>query len=269
MLDALFGAEEEFDYTSTTTPAPLRRPGAGGLERASRRRRRAREGRPAGRPSSCAALGSPARLAGQLGIATMEAAAAQSARSRARRRSASSRRCAPASRRRGVAGSTFDHVAREARRLARPAALLLRHQGAAAGRGRPPRLRAAHGALDAQLAPARDADDFIDVLVASLEATRRARTPSSSRVVFELFTLSRRNEDIAAEYAELMRRTREQVAALLGAQAGRRRAAPARRARGDRRVLFCARRRPRLRMLAEPERDFARRSTPARSRSAR
>ena len=46
---------------------------------------------------------------------------------------------------RGAAGSTFDHVAREAGRLARAAALLLRHQGAAAGRGRAARLGPAPG----------------------------------------------------------------------------------------------------------------------------
>src|SRR5213593_4395616 len=40
--------------------------------------------------------------------------------------------------RRGAAGSTFEHVAR-------PAALLLRHEGAPARRGRAPRLRPAHG----------------------------------------------------------------------------------------------------------------------------
>ena len=34
--------------------------------------------------------------------------------------------------------------------------------------------------------------------------------PDFVTLVFELFTLSRRNADIAVEYAELMRRTREQ-----------------------------------------------------------
>ena len=41
--------------------------------------------------------------------------------------------------------------------------------------------------------------------------------PDFVTLVFELFTLSRRNADIAAEYAELMRRTREQVAEMLAA----------------------------------------------------
>ena len=39
--------------------------------------------------------------------------------------------------------------------------------------------------------------------------------PDFVTLVFELFTLSRRNDEIAVEYAELMRRTREQVAAML------------------------------------------------------
>jgi hypothetical protein len=37
-------------------------------------------------------------------------------------------------------------------------------------------------------------------------------------LTFELFTLSRRNPEIAAEYTELVRRTREQVAAVLAAK---------------------------------------------------
>ena len=42
---------------------------------------------------------------------------------------------------RGAAGSTFEHVAARGGRQPRPPALLLRDQGAAAGRGRPPRRR--------------------------------------------------------------------------------------------------------------------------------
>ncbi len=41
--------------------------------------------------------------------------------------------------------------------------------------------------------------------------------PDFVTLVFELFTLSRRNADIAAEYAGLMRRTREHVAVMLDA----------------------------------------------------
>jgi AcrR family transcriptional regulator len=69
-------------------------------------------------------------------------------------------------------------------------------------------------ALDEQLAPARNADDVIDALVASLKRFVTDE-PEFITVVFELFTLSRRNEDIAAEFAELLRRLREHVAELL------------------------------------------------------
>ena len=119
------------------------------------------KGRPAGRPSRVRAAALAFRLAGQLGLEPWRPRPSSSARSRARRPSASSRRCARASPGAASAGSTFDHVAREARRLARAAALLLRHQGAAAGRGRAPRLRAAHGR-------------------ASTSSSRRRATPTTS-----------------------------------------------------------------------------------------
>ena len=116
--------------------------------------------------------------------------------------------------RRGVAGSTFDHVAREAgvsRGLLhyyfgtkeRLLAEVVRHDC---------ELRML--ALDEQLAPARDADDVIEALVASLKRVVKDE-PEFITVVFELFTLSRRNEEIASEFAELLRRTREHVAQLL------------------------------------------------------
>jgi hypothetical protein len=38
-------------------------------------------------------------------------------------------------------------------------------------------------------------------------------------VVFEIFTLSRRNDEVAAEFVSLLQRTREQVAAVLNAKA--------------------------------------------------
>jgi hypothetical protein len=75
-------------------------------------------------------------------------------------------------------------------------------------------------------------------------------------LVFELFTLSRRNEDIAAEYGGLMRRMREQVAGML---AGAERegilhlhAEPEAVAE----ILFSLGDGFALRMLAEPDRDF-------------
>ena len=116
--------------------------------------------------------------------------------------------------RRGVAGSTFDHVAREAQvsrgllhyyfgTKERLLAEVVRHDC---------ELRMA--ALDEPLAPARDADDVIDALVASLKRFVKDE-PEFVVVIFELFTLSRRNEEIASEFGELLRRTREHVAKLL------------------------------------------------------
>lgn len=72
-------------------------------------------------------------------------------------------------------------------------------------------------ALDAALAQAQTADDFIAVLVASLEDVVR-NDPGFVTLVFELFVLSRRHEDVAAEFTELLSRPREQVAALLQAK---------------------------------------------------
>ena len=71
--------------------------------------------------------------------------------------------------------------------------------------------------LDEQLGGARTADDFINTLVSQLEHVVR-HEPATWMVIFELFSLSRRNEEIAAELAELLRRTREHVAALLAAK---------------------------------------------------
>src|SRR6266508_757066 len=136
--------------------------------------------------------------------------------------------------RRGVAGSTFDHVAREARvsrgllhyyfgTKERLLAEVVRHDC---------ELRMV--ALDEQLAPARNADDVI-----------------------ELFTLSRRNEEIASEFAELLRRTREHVAELLA----RKQAEGALHLRAEPEavadVLFSLADGVCLRMLTETDHDFA------------
>ena len=158
--------------------------------------------------------------------------------------------------RRGVAGSTFDHVAREARvsrgllhyyfgTKERLLAEVVRHDCD---------LRMA--ALDEQLADARDADGVIDALVDSLRRNV-AEEPELITVVFELFTLSRRNDEIAAEFAELLRRTREHVADLLARKQGEGalhlRAAPE--AVAD--VLFSLADGMCMRMLTESDNDFS------------
>lgn len=119
--------------------------------------------------------------------------------------------------RRGVAGSTFDHVAREAG-VSRG---LLHYYFGSKERlltevvRRDGELRMA--ALEAQLAEAQTADDFIDLLVASLEDLV-ANDPDFVAVTFELFTLAQRNPEIAAEYAELQRGMCEHIAGVLAAK---------------------------------------------------
>jgi AcrR family transcriptional regulator len=118
---------------------------------------------------------------------------------------------------RGVAGSTFDHVARDAG-VSRG---LLHYYFGSKERllaevvKRDTELRL--GMLDEQLARASSAADFIAMLRSTLEAMLREDTEFLT-LSFEVFTLSRRNPEIAAEYLELVRRTREQVAAVLAAK---------------------------------------------------
>ena len=119
--------------------------------------------------------------------------------------------------RRGVAGSTFDHVAREAG-VSR--GLLHYYFGTkerllveVVRRDTDIRLET----LDAALTGAHTADDFVDRLVRSLEDLIES-DPDFVSLVFELFVVARRNEEVGAEVAELTRRTRDQVAALLEAK---------------------------------------------------
>src|ERR1700731_1955775 len=112
---------------------------------------------------------------------------------------------------RGTAGSTFDHVSREAG-VSR--GLLHYYFGTkeqllveAVRRDCELRLEM----LERQLSRAQSADDFVELMAQNLQKTVR-EDPDLVTLVFELFSLSRRNEDIAVEYAGLMRSTREHVA---------------------------------------------------------
>jgi AcrR family transcriptional regulator len=115
---------------------------------------------------------------------------------------------------RGAAGSTFDRVARRAG-VSRG---LLHYYFGTKERllvevvRRDTELRLER--LDAALANAQTAEDFIDVLVRSHNAMLRD-DPQFVTLVFELFTAARRNDELAGEVAELTRRTREHLAALL------------------------------------------------------
>ena len=108
--------------------------------------------------------------------------------------------------RRGAAGSTFDHVSREAG-VSR--GLLHYYFGTkeqllveAARRDCELRIEA----LEQRLAGAQTADDFVALLAQNLEETVR-EDPDFVTLVFELFTLSRRNAEIAVEYARRRRKT--------------------------------------------------------------
>ena len=157
--------------------------------------------------------------------------------------------------RRGTTGSTFDHVAREAG-VSR--GLLHYYFGTkekllieAVRRDCELRMEL----LERQLEGARTAEDFIALMAQNLQETVR-EDPDFVTLMFELFTLARRNEEIAVEYAELMRRTRTQVADMLAhAQHEgivRLHAEPDAVAE----ILFALADGFALRMLTEPERNF-------------
>jgi AcrR family transcriptional regulator len=157
--------------------------------------------------------------------------------------------------RRGTAGSTFDHVSREAG-VSR--GLLHYYFGTkeqllveAVRRDCELRLER----LEARLSKAKTAEDYIALMAEDLKETVRDQ-PDFITLIFELFTLSRHNTDIAAEYAALMRRTREHVAEMLGVAQRegilRLHAEPEAVAE----ILFSLGDGFALRMLAEPERDF-------------
>src|SRR5438270_5599444 len=115
--------------------------------------------------------------------------------------------------RRGTAGSTFDHVSREAG-VSR--GLLhyyfgTKEQLLVEAVRRDCELRMER--LERQLSTAKTADDYIDLMAQNLQETVR-EDPDFVTLVFELFTLSRRNADIAVEYAALLRQMREQVAGM-------------------------------------------------------
>jgi AcrR family transcriptional regulator len=122
---------------------------------------------------------------------------------------------------RGIAGSTFDHVAREAgvsRGLLhyyfgtkeRLLVEVVRRECQVRGE-----------LLQKAVAGASNGDDLIDALVRSFE---EVLGEGSSEVVmfYELLTLAQRNEEIAAELAELARTLRLQLAEALraGREAG-------------------------------------------------
>jgi len=118
---------------------------------------------------------------------------------------------------RGAAGSTFEHVAREAG-VSRG---LLHYYFGTKERllvevvRRDAEIRVAR--LDEPLAQAKSVDDVIDVLVASL-TDMIENEPGFFLLLYELFSAGRRNPEIRHEVGQLFERTRSHVAEVLEAK---------------------------------------------------
>jgi AcrR family transcriptional regulator len=115
---------------------------------------------------------------------------------------------------RGAAGSTFEHVAREAG-VSRG---LLHYYFGTKERllvevvRRDTELRVER--LDARLAPAQSIDDVVDALVSSLTEVIE-NEPGFFLLLYELFSAGRRNPDIQREVGQLFGKTRSHVADVL------------------------------------------------------
>lgn len=109
--------------------------------------------------------------------------------------------------------------------------------------------------LEGQLAGASTADAFVGLMAQSVEETIRTE-PDFVTLIFELFTLSRRNQDIAQEFAALQRRMREHLAGMLAS--AQREGVLALHAQPEAvaEILFSLADGFALRMLSEPDRDF-------------
>jgi AcrR family transcriptional regulator len=115
---------------------------------------------------------------------------------------------------RGAAGSTFEHVAREAG-VSRG---LLHYYFGTKERllvevvRRDTELRVDR--LDERLAPAQTVDDVLDALIASL-TDMIENEPGFFLLLYELFSAGRRNPDIQKEVGQLFEKTRSHVADVL------------------------------------------------------
>jgi AcrR family transcriptional regulator len=118
---------------------------------------------------------------------------------------------------RGAAGSTFEHVAREAG-VSRG---LLHYYFGTKERllvevvRRDAELRVTR--LDEMLAKAKTVDDVLGVLVSSL-TDMIENEPGFFLLLYELFSAGRRNPDIQREVGQLFERTRSHVGAVLSAK---------------------------------------------------
>ncbi len=164
--------------------------------------------------------------------------------------------------RRGAAGSTFEHVAREAG-VSRG---LLHYYFGTKERllvevvRRDAEIRVAR--LDERLAKATSVDDVLDVLVASL-TDMIENEPGFFLLLYELFSAGRRNPDIQREVGQLFERTRSHVAEVLDAK--QREGVLKLRFEAEAIVsyLFAVGDGFALQALSDPERDNSRRLPPA------
>jgi len=158
--------------------------------------------------------------------------------------------------RKGLAGATFDQVAREAgvsRGLLHYYFGTKEHLLVEAVR-RDSELRLQD--LEARLEPAKTGDDFMTAMAQKMQENL-SEDPEFTTLIFELFTLARRNDEVAAEFAALLRSTRDTVTAMLIAAEQRgalKLAAPADCVVD---VLFSLADGFALRMLGDTERDFS------------
>jgi AcrR family transcriptional regulator len=158
--------------------------------------------------------------------------------------------------RKGVTGATFDAVAREAG-VSRG---LLHYYFGSKERLLVEVVRreceVRQVLLRERLAGAGTAEEVLEGLVRELETLVR-EDPGFMVLVFELFTVSRRNAELAAEFAELMRLVRGSLASLLAAKQGEGAVELHAEPEAIADVLFGMADGIALRMIAEPERDWA------------
>jgi AcrR family transcriptional regulator len=119
---------------------------------------------------------------------------------------------------RGIAGATFDHVAREAG-VSRG---LLHYYFGTKERLLVEVVRRESDVrierMEAAIGGASDAEGVLAALVRSFEDFL-GEGPPAAVMLYEMMTLAQRNTDIAAELAELGRRTRDHMAVALRAKA--------------------------------------------------
>ncbi len=230
VLDTLFGAEEEFEYTSTTSinggsmadsnAAPADQAPGTASDRSRLLRERATlvdVRRPPGRAPRARQFESAIYPPGLHRLVTrMEAATKErELNSEKAQRIVDAMRESVA--RRGAAGSTFEQVAAEAG-VSRG---LLHYYFGTKERllvevvRRDAEIRITR--LDERLAEAKSVDDVIDVLLASL-TDMIENEPAFFLLLYELFSAGRRNPDIRREVGQLFERTRSHVAEVLKAK---------------------------------------------------